>query len=101
MDEHKSILDNLGFSYKPHSLYANIIDTIYDAAEKLSLPEHLKLLLAEPKNELMIHFPVRMDNGSYRLFRDTASNIITCSAPIKAAYGMIRPYHSTTSKLLP
>ncbi|MCB1195612.1 Glu/Leu/Phe/Val dehydrogenase [bacterium] len=69
MENHKCVLDNLGFSYTPHSLYANIIDTIYDAAETLSLPEHLKLLLAAPKNELMIHFPVRMDNGAYRLFK--------------------------------
>jgi glutamate dehydrogenase (NAD(P)+) len=38
------------------------------AADKLNLDEGMKQILAQPKRELIVHFPVRMDNGSYRVF---------------------------------
>ncbi|MGD9690363.1 MAG: Glu/Leu/Phe/Val dehydrogenase [Phycisphaerales bacterium] len=39
------------------------------AAELLGLPHEVQVILAQPKNEIMVHFPVRMDNGDYRLFK--------------------------------
>ena len=39
------------------------------AAELIGLPDHVRGILAEPKNELIVHFPVRMDDGSSRLFK--------------------------------
>ena len=38
------------------------------AADKLGLDEGMKQILAHPKRELIVHFPVRMDDGSYRVF---------------------------------
>ncbi|MBW1874127.1 MAG: Glu/Leu/Phe/Val dehydrogenase [Deltaproteobacteria bacterium] len=40
-----------------------------EAAELTGLPAHVRRILAEPKNELIVHFPVRMDGGETRLFK--------------------------------
>ena len=42
---------------------------IEQAAELTGLPAHIKTILAEPKNELIVHFPVRMDDGETRVFK--------------------------------
>jgi len=39
------------------------------AAELIGLPAHVQAILAEPKNELIVHFPVKMDSGDTRLFK--------------------------------
>lgn len=39
------------------------------AAELTRVPRHVKEILAEPKNELIVHFPVRMENGENRVFK--------------------------------
>jgi glutamate dehydrogenase (NAD(P)+) len=33
------------------------------------LEDHVRAILAQPKNELIVNFPVRMDDGSYRVFK--------------------------------
>lgn len=38
------------------------------AAALVGLPDHVRAILAQPKNELIVHFPVRMDNGKMRMF---------------------------------
>jgi glutamate dehydrogenase (NAD(P)+) len=35
----------------------------------IELEPWIRTILEQPKNELMIHFPVRMDDGEYRLFK--------------------------------
>ena len=69
MPEQKGILTELGFRYDPESLYQQTINSVLEAAEILNLPRHLQLILSEPKNELMVHFPVRRDDGSFQLFK--------------------------------
>ena len=69
MSEHLGILNTLGFRYDPANLYQQTISAVLSAADMLELPLHLKLILAQPKNELIVHFPARMDDGSYRLFK--------------------------------
>ena len=39
------------------------------AAELVRLPDHVREILAQPKNELIVHFPVRLDNGHNRVFK--------------------------------
>src|SRR5436853_2544943 len=39
------------------------------AADFCGLSPMVREILSQPKNELMINFPVRMDNGEYRLFK--------------------------------
>jgi glutamate dehydrogenase (NAD(P)+) len=38
------------------------------AAERLNLSEDLRQVLRYPRRELIVHFPVRMDDGSLRMF---------------------------------
>lgn len=63
------ILDELGFRFDPNNLYQQTANALLDAAALLDLPHHLRLILAQPKTEIMCHFPVVLDNGSYRLFK--------------------------------
>ena len=63
------VFEQLGFRYAPDSLYQQTIGGVLETADRVGLPDHLKLILAQPKNELMVHFPVRMDDGDYRLFK--------------------------------
>lgn len=39
------------------------------AADALGLDNHLRTILAQPKNELIVNFPVRMDDGTFQLFK--------------------------------
>jgi glutamate dehydrogenase (NAD(P)+) len=39
------------------------------AAKLVSLPEHIRTILSQPKNELIVNFPVHMEDGSYKLFK--------------------------------
>jgi glutamate dehydrogenase (NAD(P)+) len=42
---------------------------VVEAARVVDMPEHLGVILSQPKNELIVHFPVRMDDGTHRLFK--------------------------------
>ena len=39
------------------------------AAKLVDLPDYVRNILGQPKNELIVNFPVLMDNGEYRLFK--------------------------------
>ena len=39
------------------------------AAEVTKIPDHVREILSQPKNELIVHFPVRMDDGRNRMFK--------------------------------
>lgn len=39
------------------------------AADVVRLPDHLREILAQPKNELIVHFPVKLDDGRDRVFK--------------------------------
>ncbi len=54
----------------PRYDFFGVIQRYLDEASKVvGLPEHIRAILAQPKNELIVHFPVRMDNGEWRLFK--------------------------------
>jgi glutamate dehydrogenase (NAD(P)+) len=48
--------------------YAIAVEQFSAAADRLNLDEGMKEILAKPKRELIVHFPVRMDDGSFRVF---------------------------------
>lgn len=39
-----------------------------EAAALIDLPAHVRTILDQPKNELVVHFPVRRDDGRFELF---------------------------------
>jgi glutamate dehydrogenase (NAD(P)+) len=90
-DSPGAVLNELGFRFDPADLYQQVITLVLRAAEMLDLPHHLQLILAQPKNELMVHFPVRMDTGNYRLFKGYRVQHNNILGPYK---GGIR-YHET------
>ena len=63
------IFAELGFSPDPNNLYRQTVSSMLQAADLMNLPHHLKIILAQPKNEIMVHFPVRMDDGEFRMFK--------------------------------
>ncbi|MFO0578045.1 MAG: Glu/Leu/Phe/Val dehydrogenase [Polyangia bacterium] len=38
------------------------------ACRAIHMPDEITAILAHPKNEIIVHFPVRMDDGSFRMF---------------------------------
>ena len=92
-DHPNTILSELGFRYDPNDLYQQTVDAVLHAAELVEMPRHLQLILAQPKNELMVHFPVKMDDGSFRLFKGYRVQHNNILGPYK---GGIR-YHATVN----
>lgn len=69
MSSAESIFKELDFTIAKDNIYFNTIDNILEATDTLELPKRLKLILSQPKNELIVHFPVKMDDGSVKLFK--------------------------------
>ena len=65
----ESVQAELGFRYDPADLYQQVIGHVLNSAEMLDQPRHLRLIMAQPKNEFIFHFPVKMDDGEYKLFK--------------------------------
>ncbi|MCW5769565.1 MAG: hypothetical protein KIT19_12865, partial [Phycisphaeraceae bacterium] len=63
------ILHDVGLPDDPNNLYTQTVGSMLHAAEIMDLPRYLRLILAQPKNEIMVHFPVKMDSGKYELFK--------------------------------
>ena len=50
--------------------FFKVIQGYIDRASRVvELPEHLEQILSQPKNELIVHFPVLLDDGSHRMFK--------------------------------
>ncbi|MFO0491617.1 MAG: Glu/Leu/Phe/Val family dehydrogenase [bacterium] len=64
-----TIFDQVDLPKDPDNLYTQTVSVMLHAAEMMNLPSYLRLILAQPKNEIMVHFPVRMDDGSFQLFK--------------------------------
>ncbi len=53
----------------PDSLFAMAAGSVSRACEVVGAPEYVRAILSQPKNELIVHFPVRRDDGSYEIFK--------------------------------
>ena len=76
--------------YDEDNLYFQTICAVLKAANVLDVPHQLKLILSQPKNEIMFHCPVRMDDGTWHLckgYRVQHNNVL---GPYK---GGIRYHH--------
>lgn len=63
------IVAETGLPTEANNLYTETVSTMLHAADLMNLPRYLRLILAQPKNEIMVHFPVQMDNGQFKLFK--------------------------------
>lgn len=69
MARYDELFHELDLQYDAGNVYYQVITTALEAADRIGLPHRLKLILAQPRNEIMVHFPVRMDGGDFRLFK--------------------------------
>ena len=51
------------------NLYTVALHQFEKGAKAAGLDPSLKAILSQPKNELIINFPVKMDNGQFRIFK--------------------------------
>ncbi len=63
------------------------------AADFCSLPSTVRQILSQPKNELIVNFPVKMDSGDYKLFKGYRVQHNNLRGPYK---GGIRYHHEVT-----
>ena len=75
------------------SFFDTHIAQLNRAMDKVNPPEHVRLILAEPKNEIIVNFPVMMDNGKYKLFTGYRIQHNNIMGPFK---GGIRFHHDVT-----
>jgi len=54
---------------KEYDFFKVVQDYLDRAAKVINLEPYVKTILSQPKNEIIINFPVRMDNGEVRLFK--------------------------------
>jgi glutamate dehydrogenase (NAD(P)+) len=79
---------------KPRYEFFKVIQGYLDeAASLIELPPYIHTILQQPKNEIIVNFPVRMDDGSVRLFKGYRIQHNNLLGPFK---GGIR-YHETVT----
>jgi glutamate dehydrogenase (NAD(P)+) len=65
--------DGLRTSMPPNNEPSVFLSAVHEqverAAKLIDLPQHVHTILSQPKNEIIVNFPVRMDDGTYRLFK--------------------------------
>ncbi|MEL7484126.1 MAG: Glu/Leu/Phe/Val dehydrogenase [Planctomycetota bacterium] len=63
------IFDEVGLPKDPTNIYTQTVAAMLKAADIINLRHRCRIILAQPKNEIMVHFPVRMDDGHHQLFK--------------------------------
>ena len=87
------IFEEIGIIRNPQNLYHQTIDHVMRAAELVGMAHHQRIILAQPMNEIMVHFPVLMDDGHHDLFKGYRVQHNNALGPFK---GGIR-YHPDVS----
>jgi glutamate dehydrogenase (NAD(P)+) len=63
------VFEELKIVRDPNNLFHQTIEQVLIAAQLCGLRHHQQIILAQPKNEIIVHFPVLMDDGHHRLFK--------------------------------
>ena len=64
-----SVMSELALPEDPDNLYRQTVEVMLDAAEMIGLKHRVQIILGQPKNEVMVHFPVRMNDGHHHMFK--------------------------------
>ena len=80
-------------STERYEFFKVIQDYLTRAARVVNLDPAVELMLSQPKNELIVHFPVRMDNGEVKLFKGYRIQHSNILGPFK---GGIRYHQNVT-----
>jgi glutamate dehydrogenase (NAD(P)+) len=76
-----------------YEFFAVIQGYLERAAKVIDLPAHLSTILSQPKSEIIVNFPVKMDDGTTRLFKGYRIQHNNILGPYK---GGLR-YHETVT----
>jgi glutamate dehydrogenase (NAD(P)+) len=76
-----------------YEFFKVVQDYLDRAAGVIGLPDYIRLILSQPKNEIIVHFPVRMDSGEIRLFKGYRIQHSNILGPFK---GGLRFHESVT-----
>jgi glutamate dehydrogenase (NAD(P)+) len=63
------IREELGLLRDPRNPFHQMLERLLDAAEMAGLRPHHRAMLGQPKSEIMVHFPVLMDDGRHRIYK--------------------------------
>jgi glutamate dehydrogenase (NAD(P)+) len=58
-----------GSAAKEYDFYKTVQDYLDRAAKVAKVEPYVQTILSQPKNEIIVNFPVKMDNGDVRLFK--------------------------------
>lgn len=94
------VFDELGFPSDPDNLYLQTVGQMLTAAERMNLKHRVRIILAQPKNEVMVHFPVRMDNGHHKLFKGYRIQHNNALGPYKGGFRYHEDIHLDDVKSL-
>jgi glutamate dehydrogenase (NAD(P)+) len=76
-----------------YEFFKTVQGYLEEAARLVDLPPYVTTILSQPKNEIIVNFPVKMDDGSIRLFKGYRIQHSNLLGPFK---GGIR-YHKSVS----
>lgn len=81
-------------SKPPKYEFFKVVQAYLEEAAKIAeIPEYITTILSQPKNEIIVNFPVKMDDGSIRLFKGYRIQHNNVLGPYK---GGIRYHKSVT-----
>ncbi|MHC4776540.1 MAG: Glu/Leu/Phe/Val family dehydrogenase [Planctomycetota bacterium] len=63
------VFEELEIVKDPGNLFHQTIEQVLIASQIVGLRHHQQIILAQPANEIMVHFPVLMDDGHHELFK--------------------------------
>ncbi len=63
------IFEEIGVTPQAGNLFHATAERLLTASELVGLQHHQQIILAQPKSEVMVQFPVEMDDGRHRLFK--------------------------------
>lgn len=62
------LLEELEIVPEPGSTFHQVLQQVLSAAPLVGMRREHQLMFAQPKNEIVVHFPVLMDDGRHRMF---------------------------------
>ena len=63
------IFEEIGVTPQAGNLFHETAERLLAASEMVGLRHQQQIILAQPKSEVMVQFPVEMDDGAHRLFK--------------------------------
>lgn len=94
------VVDEIDLPKDPDNLYSQTVSRMLKAADLVDLKHRVRIILSQPKNEVMVHFPVRMDDGHHKLFKGYRIQHNNALGPYKGGFRYHEDVHLDDVKSL-